>query len=123
MKKIIAVSLILAIALSLCACGVPDGFTKTTYNAAKSAIKVVDAYLSDSKDAQTTVVELDELAVSVESEMSTITDATEQTNAMEISLTLRSFIYLINRSGGNLSDMDRFSIKSSRDTLERKISG
>ena len=48
MKKLVCLLLVVALCISLGACGnsVPDGFTETTYNSGNEALKIMDKYLS-----------------------------------------------------------------------------
>lgn len=48
MKKLVCLLLVVALCISLGACGnsVPDGFTETTYNSGKEALRIMDKYLS-----------------------------------------------------------------------------
>ena len=98
MKRIIALVLVMAMALTLSGCGIPDGFTKSTYTTAKEAISVLNNFADGNIGAAAAVVQLSNLYVTLEAEVATLTDTTELSNALEVLNSMGSTIYIIDEA-------------------------
>ena len=70
MKKILSVILVLAMLLTMTACGakVPDGMSKETYSLGKDALKIMDQYLEDKIDLSTASDKLMAISDALEAE-------------------------------------------------------
>ena len=79
MKKILSAILVLAMLLSMTACGVkvPDGMTKETYSLGKDALKIMDQYLEEKIDLSTASDKLMEISDALDAESDVLEEEKE----------------------------------------------
>ena len=123
MKRIIALVLIVAMALTLSGCGVPNGFTKNTYKITKEAISVLNNVADGKIGTAAAVIQLSDLYEALEPEIAALTDEDERSNAVNVLHSLGATIYIIDKANFQVSDKDMMRIRNTANSLEWLLKG